>query len=105
MKPDIELLLEVCPEAQRAALEAHIHDLCLNDEWYGIDESFLGFMADYEDLARMLKRHVHTGCLGMPDRNFTIYDVGCATGLQHLFFAPLWRRGGRPRSLQSCLQA
>lgn len=57
-----------------------------------IDDSFLGFIEDYVDLAAIVERHtiiLPSGaekCLGLKSHAWTVYDVGCATGFQHVLF-------------------
>jgi len=69
----------------------YVHNLLDNDQWYGIDHTFLGFMDDYESLKGLIERHIIEESNDGPwkfhnGRNFVIYDVGCATALQHVFF-------------------
>lgn len=47
----------------------------------------LGFMEDYATLAELIGRHIIEPLEGMIEgQNFIIYDIGCATALQHVFF-------------------
>ena len=93
---DIDPILAASPLKLRPEIKAYIFDLCRKDEWYGIDPESLGFMQDYVDIARMLARHSWRATpapwgnqtMITPGQAFTIYDVGCATALQHMLFAP-----------------
>lgn len=87
------MLLDVAPPERREEVRQYIRWLLDNDEWFGIDETMLGFMEDYEHIAAMLQSHIHEAVPGLPfltkDINYVVYDIGCSTALQHLFFGRL----------------
>ncbi len=107
-QPDIELLLPYVPEPRRKEFVKHIHELCNRDEHRGdIDPSFLGFMRDYFHYSKLLNRKadVHDAAPFLtykktPLPPITIYDVGCCTALQHLFFDPRLHYVGIDRGLK-----
>lgn len=91
----VSLLVDAAPPERRDEVREYIHWLLDNDEWFGIDHTFLGFMDDYEHIAALVNARIHvTPPSAKPspftfldlDRNYTVYDIGCASALQHLFF-------------------
>ena len=86
---DFQLLVSRLPEDMRAEFRAWVDEA---SETSDIDDSFLGFIADYVDLAAILERHTirlvpdAERCLCIPSRTWTVYDVGCASGFQHVLF-------------------
>jgi hypothetical protein len=83
------LLRHVAPERREAFL-AYVRELVDNDETWGIDGAFLGFMEDYEQIASLLVRKAQVKAVplfGVSDGGrLVVYDVGCATALQHVVF-------------------
>lgn len=83
-------------EDRRADFDRHIAWLIKNDEWYSIDASYLGFMDDYVNIASLVERKVVINDFQFPfgdtprpkNPPITVYDVGCATALQHVLFDP-----------------
>lgn len=87
MSNHIKLCSEQLPENNRLEFIEYVNDLLRKDQWYGIDPEFLGFMEDYVALSSLLEKHIiepSDFCIG---KNFVIYDVGCATAIQHVFFS------------------
>ena len=83
----IKLLADQLPKESRPELREYIKELLSIDQWYGIDPTFLGFMEDYAALAKIIGQHIYEAHPGIIDeKNFVIYDIGCATALQHVFF-------------------
>lgn len=86
----IELLNLALDPEKRKDFSDHISWLIENDQWFGIDGYFMGFIEDYWDLSRILRRHtIHSkesNNIRIRGRNFIVYDIGCATALQHVFF-------------------
>jgi hypothetical protein len=89
------MLLDVAPPERREEVRQYIRWLLDNDEWFGIDETMLGFMEDYEHIAALVNARIHVTPAGAKpspftfldlDRNYTVYDIGCSSALQHLFF-------------------
>jgi hypothetical protein len=81
-----DLCTEQVPEHIRPEFISYVKDLLHNDQWYGLDTEFLGFMEDYVSLRDLLQRHIIENGDYWEEHNFVIYDVGCATALQHVFF-------------------
>ena len=91
----LQLLLDHTPEAQHEALIKWVYSYC-NTLGHDTDESFLGFLDDYLDLAHILERHTIITPKGLnlkydlsaliSDHVWTVYDIGCASALQHVFF-------------------
>ena len=90
MDNHIKLCAEQLPESSRPEFIQYVNDLLKKDQWYGIDADFLGFMEDYASLRDLIERHIveptTDGRCMWGGRNFIIYDVGCATAIQHVFF-------------------
>jgi hypothetical protein len=86
---DTERLLRHVTSERREAFLAYVRELVDNDVW-GIDGAFLGFMEDYEYIASLLVRKAQVKAMplfGVSDGGrLVVYDVGCATALQHVFF-------------------
>ena len=71
----------------------YCNDLISNDAGFGIDHDFVGFIDDYINYAQILKRKVDVHNFEpfggrAANSPITVYDVGCATALQHLVFDP-----------------
>ncbi len=67
-------------------LKSYIDDLLLNGNM-DIDDTFLGFLEDYKAYADIIIPRILDGYPPfLQKRNFTIIDVGCAVGIQHVFF-------------------
>ncbi|MCK9567589.1 hypothetical protein M0R72_01405 [Candidatus Pacearchaeota archaeon] len=85
----IQLCAEQLPESSRPEFIRYVNDLLDKDQWYGIGPDFLGFMDDYVSLRDLIERHIvepSDGIISWKESNFIIYDVGCATAIQHVFF-------------------
>jgi hypothetical protein len=88
----LRCLLRAAPSCKRENFKAYMGSVIKNDECFGIDATFLGFIEDYYLLAKMMKNHCYgkkpysTHRIPRPYRNFIIYDIGCATAFQHVFF-------------------
>lgn len=82
----LELLRGYVLERSRQDFTQYVRKLLREDQWYGIDHTFLGFMEDYALLSKMIRSHTIEPSKYCSGRQFTIYDVGCATALQHVFF-------------------
>jgi len=58
-----------------------------------LDDSFLGFIEDYVDIAAILERHTirfpksKSPRIFVEDRSWKVYDIGCAEGFQHVLFS------------------
>ncbi len=95
---DRTLLLQHVADARREEFAAYIDDLVRNDDCFGIDGDFLGFMADYVNIAALTERKGRVWKMPRPDeawgtrirppasKTVTVYDVGCSTALQHILF-------------------
>jgi hypothetical protein len=87
----LRLLLQALPKNRRDEFEAYIDQLVRNDEHYGIDHTFLGFIVDYYYLSRILQQHIiqetADKLIFIPARNFLVFDIGCAAAVQHVFFS------------------
>ena len=87
----VKILLEAVDVAKRSDFESYIKSLCKNDRCFGIDQSFLSFIDDYYYLSQILNQHiiksVNLNRIIIPGNNFTVFDIGCATALQHVFFS------------------
>jgi hypothetical protein len=70
-------LYEACPDPAFAEYISELLDW--DDIGANLDGTFLGFVEDYHDIARLYARH-QTSSL------FTVVDVGCYAGFQHVFF-------------------
>ena len=87
-------LKEYVAEERRPEFCAYVQEML--DEGRGdIDHDFLGFIADYILYAELLERKLSThkamseGPFGRgPLPPLTVYDVGCASALQHVVFPP-----------------
>jgi hypothetical protein len=93
MTPDphtLEGLLPYVEEGRRQEFSSYVDQLIETDECFGIDHSFLGFMGDYVQYAALLLRKVdvHDAPWDRQRPLLTVYDVGCATALQHVVFDP-----------------
>ena len=87
MDNHIKLLSDQLPKESRPEFREYIKELLSIDRWYGIDTTCLGFMEDYAALANLISHHICEGYLGITqEKNFVIYDIGCSTALQHVFF-------------------
>ena len=88
----ISTLLQYVAESRRKEFVSYVERLIAEDEGCGIDPSFLGFICDYEQYAKLLERKadVHNpypASWGYPiEPPLTVYDVGCASALQHVVF-------------------
>lgn len=82
----LDLLESLLPIEQQEDFRKYTLDLLEKDQWYSIDPEFLGFLEDYQDYASIIQRHIWVDPLTKVPREYTIYDVGCATALQHIFF-------------------
>jgi len=90
-------LLPYVAQERRKEFASHVCDLVDGDECFGIDHTFLGFMCDYVNYAHLLRRKAEmhnfdplAGKPGFPKLlpPITVFDVGCATALQHVVFDP-----------------
>lgn len=95
----LRLLLSHVAKDRQTDFIAHVQALVRDDGCFGIDLDFLGFMEDYENIAMLVRhravvhgmQHVLGGLRRQPvpaPQPFTVYDVGCATALQHVLFDP-----------------
>lgn len=82
----LDICLKQLPKDKRDDFIQYVKNLLTNDQWYGIDEEFLGFIDDYISLRDLIERHIIEPSDMWQERNFIIYDVGCAAALQHVFF-------------------
>lgn len=86
----IEILKQSLDPDKHNEFSNYIDWLLKNDQWFGLDGSFLGFVDDYLDLSRILRRHTirskRSENIHVEGRNFIVYDIGCAAALQHVFF-------------------
>jgi hypothetical protein len=88
---DFEFLASKLPTEKRAEFRA----LVAVAEFSGcdIDDGFLGFIEDYANLADILERHTICWPEGkgppgaFPQRTWTVIDIGCANGFQHILFS------------------
>lgn len=94
-----ELLLSHVPEDRKAEFSAYMVE-CMNAEYSDIEPTFMGFMDEYEKIAELFESRFESGLYSkkwrlehqgdlvcFPDApHYTVYDVGCAEALQHVFF-------------------
>ena len=84
---DLALLRRYVPQKHSLDFEAYVKKLVLEDRSMSIDYEFLGFMSDYENIAKIVDRKTIQPVPGITKgARYTIYDVGCCTALQHVMF-------------------
>jgi hypothetical protein len=98
-----ELLLRHVPEDRKAEFSAYMVE-CMNAEYSDIEPMFMGFMDDYEKISELFESRFESGLhskkwrqehgrrpedlICLPNYpHYTVYDVGCAEALQHVFFS------------------
>ena len=85
-----QFLASKLPEEKRAEFRALVN-AAEDSPGCDIDDGFLGFIEDYVDLAAIIERHTirwpeGTGPIFLAQHTWTVYDVGCASGFQHVLF-------------------
>jgi hypothetical protein len=83
-----DLLLSKIPPERHQEYRDYL-DWIAEQDGFLLDYEFLGFMDDYQKLAEMLESHILSATpeFMLPrDPNFTVFDVGCSTALQHVLF-------------------
>lgn len=72
--------------SQNKDLSGHIEKLISGGD-FDIDWDFLGFLEDYKSVSEIMSRRiVIQESDWIKPRNFIIVDVGCAAGIQQIFF-------------------
>lgn len=72
--------------SQNKELGGHIEKLIIGGD-FDIDWDFLGFLEDYQSVSEIMSRRIVVQESNwIKPRNFIIVDVGCAAGIQQIFF-------------------
>lgn len=83
-----QMLAALLPPELRQTFRAQVDATCGNG--CDIDDGFLGFIEDYQHLAAIVESHTIRSpkdhILHFGDRSWTVYDVGCCAGFQHILF-------------------
>ncbi len=87
----LQMLLKFVPQDRHEEFKTYVHEIVEDPHYAGtIDGTFLGFICDYINYAKLIERRLSTHnhpLGGGPERPpLTVYDVGCAMGFQHVVF-------------------